>query len=79
MEQKRNNRRILLFKSILKIDQYALGDTWETLILSRRRPLSYRNQSIDLLPKSMDWFLYDNSLHHKTVKCITYSGIIPVS
>ena len=24
------------------------------------RPLSYRNQSIDLLRKSMDWFLYDN-------------------
>ena len=27
-----------------------------------RRPLSYRNQSIDLLCKSMDWFLYDNGL-----------------
>ena len=24
------------------------------------RPLSYRKQSIDLLRKSMDWFLYDN-------------------
>ena len=24
------------------------------------RPLSYRNLSIDLLRKSMDWFLYDN-------------------
>ena len=31
-----------------------------TLTLSRRRLLSYRNQSIDLLRKSMDWFLYDN-------------------
>ena len=30
------------------------------LTLSRRRPLSYRNQSIYLLRKSMDWFLYDN-------------------
>ena len=30
---------------------------------SRQRPLSFRNQSIDLLHKSMDWFLYDNSLH----------------
>ena len=29
------------------------------LYLSWRRPLSYRNQSIDLLCKSMDWFLYD--------------------
>ena len=38
------------------------------LILSWRRPLSYRNQSIDLLCKSMDWFLYDNALHHERVK-----------
>ena len=33
-----------------------------------RRPLSYRNQSIDLLCKSMDWFLYDNDLRHERVK-----------
>ena len=38
------------------------------LTLSWRRPLSYRNQSIDLLCKSMDWFLYDNGLHHERVK-----------
>ena len=31
-------------------------------------PLSYRNQSIDLLRKSMDWFLYDNGLRHESVK-----------
>ena len=31
-------------------------------------PLSYRNQSIDLQSKSMDWFLYDNSLRHERVK-----------
>ena len=37
------------------------------LTLSWRRPLSYRNQSIDLLCKSMDWFLYDNGLHHERV------------
>ena len=37
------------------------------LTLSRRRPLSYRNQSIDLLRKSMDWFLYDNGLRLKRV------------
>ena len=36
------------------------------LTLSRRRlPLSYRNQSIDLLAKSMDWFLYDNGPRHE--------------
>ena len=33
-----------------------------------RRSLSYRNQSIDLQSKSMDWFLYDNSLRHERVK-----------
>ena len=38
------------------------------LTLSWRRPLSYRNQSIDLQSKSMDWFLYDNGLRHERVK-----------
>ena len=38
------------------------------LTLLWRRPLSYRNQSIDLLRKSIDWFLYDNGLRHKRVK-----------
>ena len=27
--------------------------------------LPYRNQSIDLLYKPMDWFLYDRDLHHE--------------
>ena len=30
-------------------------------------PLSYRNQSIDLLRKSMDRFLHDNGLRHERV------------
>ena len=38
------------------------------LTLSWRRSLSYRNQFIDLLGKSMDWFLYDKDLHHERVK-----------
>ena len=29
-----------------------------------------RNQSIDLPSKSVDWFLYDNSLRHERVKHI---------
>ena len=41
------------------------------LTLSWRRPLSYRNQSIDLQSKSMDWFLYDNDFRHERVK-VTY-------
>ena len=38
------------------------------LTLSWQRPSSYTNQSIDLLWKSMDRFLYDNGLHHERVK-----------
>ena len=37
------------------------------LTLSWRRSLSYRNQSIDLQSKSMDWFLYDNGLRYERV------------
>ena len=29
--------------------------------------LSYRNQSIDLLCKSMEWFLYDRDICHERV------------
>ena len=46
---------------------------WNYLILLWQRPLSYRNQSIDLLRKSMDWFLYDIGLRHERVKSETWS------
>ena len=39
----------------------------ETSTLSWLRLLSYRNQSIDLQSKSMDWFLYSNGLRHEWV------------
>ena len=42
------------------------------LTLSWRRPLSYRNQSIDLLCKSMDWFLYHNGLRHERVNIVSH-------
>ena len=32
--------------------------------------LSYRNQSIDLLCKSMDWFLYDTNLHQERINAL---------
>ena len=35
--------------------------------------LSYRNQSTDLLFKSVDWFLYDRDLRHERVE-----GILPL-
>ena len=38
------------------------------LTFSWRGPLSYRNQSIDMQSKSMDWFLYDNGLRRERVK-----------
>ena len=37
------------------------------LTLSWRRALSYRNQSIDLQSKLIDWFLYNNGLCHERV------------
>ena len=37
------------------------------LTLSWWRSLSYRNQSIDLLYKSADWFLHDRDLRHESV------------
>ena len=45
-----------------------LNDAFRSLTHSWRRQLSYGNQSIDLGSKSMDWFLYDNGLHHERVK-----------
>ena len=49
----------------------GLVEVWNglcgSLALSWRRPLSYRNQSIDLRCKSIDWFLYDNSLRLERV------------
>ena len=38
-----------------------------SLILSWRSPSSYRNQSTDLLCKSMNWFLYDSGLRDEKV------------
>ena len=52
-------------------------ETWcnksRVLTFSWRRPISYRNQSIDLLCKSMDWFLFDIGLRHERVKLIILS------
>ena len=50
------------------------GSQYVLLTLSWRRPLSYRNQSIDLLCKSKYWFLYDNGPRHERVKRIYIYG-----
>ena len=57
-----------IFKSVIQYHTTRTRDLLNNLTLSRRRPLSYRNQSIDLLRKSMDWFLYDNGLRLERVK-----------
>ena len=56
-----------LFENLL---WYILDNLLEQnqLTFSWRKFLSYRNQSIDLLCKSMDCFLYDKDLHHERVK-----------
>ena len=58
---------ILLAKVLLKSWRLVFS---KLLTLSGQRSLSYRNQSIDLLCKSMDWFLYDKDLRHERVKQI---------
>ena len=54
--------------TILKKYLFAFYLTFLHLTLSWRRPISYRNQSIDFLRKSMDWFLYAVGLRHERVK-----------
>ena len=49
--------------------------TINPLTLLWRRPLAYRNQSIDLRSKSMDWFLYNNGLRHDRVNSV---GIVTI-
>ena len=48
------------------------------LTLSWRRPLSYRNQFIDLPCKSLDWFLYDNGFRHERVNDKSIYTIAPI-
>ena len=57
-----NSRKRTMFYDIVKL----------YLTLSRRRPLSYRNQALDLLRKSMDWFLYDNGRRLERVNSVVH-------
>ena len=56
--------RFYIFEKDLKFENLE----FKALTLSLRKPLSYRNQSIDLFLKPMDRFLYDNGLCHERVK-----------
>ena len=61
------------YASVTKNLHLAWESATELLILSWQRSLSYRNQSINLLWKSMDWFLYDKDLRHERFKKINWS------
>ena len=60
-------RSVLLWFLLISIF-YSWYISMYRVTLSWRRPLLYRNQSIDLPSKSLDWFLHDNNLRHERVK-----------
>ena len=68
---------LICFKVVRAVSTSPLWENFrsffkKSLTLSWRRPLSYRNQSIDLLCKSMDWLRYDNGLRHERVKVVSH-------
>ena len=62
-----------VFEHPVEFETSTLRFSWIALTLSWRRPLSYRNHSIDLLCKSIDWFLYDNGLRYERVNPLSYN------
>ena len=56
----------------MSIKSMSIDTKWhydiDSLTLSWRMSLPYRNQFTDLQSKSMDWFLYDRVLHHERIK-----------
>ena len=87
---------ILLFTSNLEVrrsdvnilarsERKMISRKRKRLTLSWRGSLSYRNQSIDLQSKSMDWLLYERDLRHgrvnitKTFKLWASIGLINIS
>ena len=65
---------ICLLLIILYEGEFAINFLLTHLALSWRRSLSYRNHSIDLQSKSMEWFLYDSDLPHERVTVLISSG-----
>ena len=51
-----------LILSHIYLDEYIQLFSWQ-------KSLSYKNQSIDLHYKLMDWFLYDKDICHERVRC----------
>ena len=59
----KNSAKMTLKRILIKKTVWPLTISW-------RMSLSYRNQSIDLQSKSMDWFLYDRDLRHERAKML---------
>ena len=60
--------RIVQLFPLLTLNKWIPTRFAMAFTLSWRRSLPYRNQSIHLLCKSMDWFLYDRDLRLERVK-----------
>ena len=61
-------------KSFNKLLWVMTSNASDTLTLSWQRWIPYRNQSIDLQNKSIDWFLYDRDLRHERLKDIYWTS-----
>ena len=57
----------LRFKVWYTVTPFKLGCSVNQFTRSWRRSVSYRNQTIDFLCKSMGWFLRDKDLRHERV------------
>ena len=69
VKQSKNNTPSI--KIAIEVEPYlSMERNKQFLTLSWRRFISYRKQSIHLLCKSIDWFLYDRGLRHERVKQI---------
>ena len=66
--EKQLNRKWFEFVHLFPLHSYTPSKHQKALTLSWWRSLSYRNQTIDLLCKSMDWFLHNRDLSHERVK-----------
>ena len=65
--QRRTEKLMKLSKNVWMIVLSVTVLMVQGLTLSWRRSKSYRNQSIDLQSKPIDWFLYDRDLRHERV------------
>ena len=70
----------IILNSIYQSATYSLKTTYSQLdlTLSRRSFLSFRNQSIDLISKPVDWFQYDRNIRRERVKVCVKQTILSI-